>query len=174
LEERGLSACYAAPVDQLIADDPLTPHLPLLVHDPRLFYGSACDQENVTVSSLAETAACRVVLLACPVETLEVVTKAISPHLRPGAVVLDVGSVKMIPAEIMCRNLPEHVGIVGTHPLFGPQSARDGIRGLKIAICPIGVRTVRVSQHSCAQHLGSRLFSQLLKHTTARRPPFKA
>jgi len=37
----------------------------------------------------------------------------------------------------MVRELPGHVEIIGTHPLFGPQSARDGIRGLKIAICPI-------------------------------------
>jgi len=37
----------------------------------------------------------------------------------------------------MEAELPPFVDIVGTHPLFGPQSARDGIRGRKIAICPV-------------------------------------
>ena len=52
----------------------------------------------------------------------------------------------MIPAEIMRRGLPEQVEIVATHPLFGPQSARDGIKGLKIAVCAIrGRRGPRVA-----------------------------
>jgi prephenate dehydrogenase len=42
--------------------------------------------------------------------------------------------------------LPDHVNIVATHPLFGPQSARDGLSGLKIAVCPIrGERHLRVA-----------------------------
>jgi prephenate dehydrogenase len=46
----------------------------------------------------------------------------------------------------MRRELPDHVDIVGTHPLFGPQSGRDGIAGLKIAVCPIrGRRGLRVA-----------------------------
>ena len=37
-------------------------------------------------------------------------------------------------------------GVVATHPLFGPQSARDGIAGLKVAVCPIrGRRGARVA-----------------------------
>lgn len=50
---------------------------------------------------------------------------------------LDVGSVKTVPAGIMLSELPDHVGIVAKHPLFGPQSARDGIKGLKVAVCPV-------------------------------------
>lgn len=121
---------------QLMAQH-LAPHFPLLAHDPRLPIGSAGKRKEVTLTSLAAAAGCPVVVLAGPVDSFEEVTKAIGPHLRPGAVVLDVGSVKTVPVEIMRRNLPAHVGIVGTHPLFGPQSARDGIRGLKVAVCPV-------------------------------------
>jgi prephenate dehydrogenase len=63
--------------------------------------------------------------------------------MRPGALVLDVGSVKTFPAEVMGRGLPENVEIVATHPLFGPQSAANGIAGLKIAVCPIRGRHSR-------------------------------
>ncbi len=76
-------------------------------------------------------------MLAVPVNRLAETVDAIRANLVAGSLVLDVGSVKMIPAEIMRRGLPDTVDIVATHPLFGPQSARAGIRGLKIAVCPI-------------------------------------
>jgi prephenate dehydrogenase len=42
--------------------------------------------------------------------------------------------------------LPDHVDIIATHPLFGPKSAREGVAGLKIAVCPIrGRRHLRVA-----------------------------
>ncbi len=44
----------------------------------------------------------------------------------------------------MKRLLPRFVEILGTHPLFGPDSARNGVRGLKIVLCP--VRCQRVSK----------------------------
>lgn len=61
----------------------------------------------------------------------------IRPHLRPGAMVIDVGSVKVLPVRLMTELLPPTVAIAGTHPLFGPQSARAGLSGRKIAICPV-------------------------------------
>ncbi len=113
----------------------LQPHLRLSAFDvdPNAF-----DADTATLSTdLPGAACCDIVVLATPVNRLEDVIRAIRPHLRPGAIVLDVGSVKLRPAEIMRRELPAHVSIVGTHPLFGPQSARHGIAGLKIAVCPI-------------------------------------
>ena len=37
----------------------------------------------------------------------------------------------------MLEELPSFVNIVGSHPLFGPQSAHSGIKGHKIALCPV-------------------------------------
>ncbi len=56
---------------------------------------------------------------------------------------IDVGSVKVAPAQTMLAELPDHVDIIGTHPMFGPQSARGGVKGLKIVICPIRGRRAR-------------------------------
>ena len=86
------------------------------------------DRHGVTLTSLQLAASCPVVGLAAPVGRRQQAVDAMAPHVRPGhPSVLDVGSVKVRPAEIMKRGLPEHAGIVATHPLFGPQSARDGI-----------------------------------------------
>lgn len=87
--------------------------------------------------TIADVARCSVVVLAVPVMCIEAVLLEIAPLLRAGTLVVDVGSVKMRPAEAMTRLLPPHVEMVATHPLFGPHSARDGIRGKKIVVCPL-------------------------------------
>lgn len=119
----------------------LIPHLPLRGYDPAFPEAAGTGPGGIPLASLAAVAASDIVVLATPVDRLSKVIAAIGPHLRPGAVVLDVGSVKVMPAEIMRRGLPEHVEIVGTHPLFGPQSACEGITSLKIAVCPIRGRS---------------------------------
>jgi prephenate dehydrogenase len=115
----------------------LSPYFRLCAHDPAPGLQVAADRHNVTLTTIEAAAGCRVVVLATPVASLPGIVEAVAPHVRPGSLVLDVGSVKVGPAEIMKRGLPEHAGIVATHPLFGPQSARCGIAGLKIAVCPI-------------------------------------
>ena len=124
----------------------LQPYFQLCAYDPAVPPGPFAAMPDVTMTSLAEAARCPFVVLAVPVSRLEDSVAAVSPHLQPGVLVLDVGSVKSIPAEIMRRALPATVDIVATHPLFGPQSARYGIAGLKIAVCPIrGDRAPRVA-----------------------------
>ncbi len=82
-----------------------------------------------------------IVIFAVPLKAFEDVLKRAKPYLKSDALVIDVCSVKMKPIELMLKHLPDSVEIVGTHPLFGPQSGKDGIEGLKIAFCP--VRTVQ-------------------------------
>lgn len=115
----------------------LAPHIALRIFDSNnlsLSGGEDYLGERVT---LEDAASCDIVVLAVPVAALEEVVDQIASHLRAGAVVVDVGSVKILPSQIMERGLPEGVAIVGTHPLFGPQSAASGLGGLKIAICPV-------------------------------------
>ncbi|MET0745316.1 MAG: prephenate dehydrogenase [Microvirga sp.] len=121
---------------QLIARH-VRPYVHLCAHDPAPGLQAIAERHDVVLTSLARAASCPVVVLAAPVGRLQEVVEAAAPHVRPGSLVLDVGSVKLGPADIMRRGLPEHAEIVATHPLFGPQSARDGIAGLKIAVCPI-------------------------------------
>jgi len=113
----------------------LRPHCHLIAFDPALPADAAAG--GIIAVHPAEIAACDIVILAVPVSALSQAIATLRPHLRAGAIVVDVGSVKIGPAMTMLAELPEDVGIVGTHPLFGPQSGRDGIAGLKIAICPI-------------------------------------
>lgn len=111
----------------------LAPYARFKAYDPAL----NAAPEGAVLASFEDCAACPIVLLATPVSALASVVKRISPHIRPGALVIDVGSVKAKPAGIMRAGLPAHAQILCTHPLFGPQSAKDGLTGLKIVLCPL-------------------------------------
>lgn len=114
----------------------LKPHFNLLIHDPHIDHQQCAELGFQLVT--AETAAgCDMVILAVPVSEIGRLIATITPHLRPGTVVTDVGSVKLLPVKLMEQGLPPHVDIVGTHPLFGPQSAATGVAGRKITICPV-------------------------------------
>jgi prephenate dehydrogenase len=115
----------------------LAPYFRVLVHDSERDLSAIEAAYNVSLADLETAAGADVVVLAVPVQALEQAATAIAGHLRPGALVVDVASVKVRPAEILTRVLPQHVDIVCTHPLFGPQSGGRGIAGLKITVCDI-------------------------------------
>ena len=133
----------------------LSDRFEILAHDP----AATGDERRVTLTDLASVAACPIVILAVPVEAMEATVAAIAPHVVPDAVIIDVGSVKVLPARLMAEGLPEGVRIVGTHPLFGPQSGKDGIAGLRIAVCPINdERAARRIAAFCRSVLGLKVF----------------
>lgn len=92
--------------------------------------------------SIEEAAAQPYVVLAVPVQSCTALLAQIRDHVQPGALVADVGSVKLAPVAAMLQHLPDHAEIVGTHPMFGPQSAAGGLHGHRIVVCP--VRTQRL------------------------------
>ena len=77
-----------------------------------------------------------IVILAVPISKLKNVLFKIKPHLRKESIVVDVCSVKVLPCKLMKRMLPDNE-IIGTHPLFGPQSGKQGIENMKIVVCPV-------------------------------------
>lgn len=103
--------------------------------------------------TFAQAAACEVVMIAVPVQNMERVIETLAPLVKPGATVLDIASVKVLPSQWLAKHLPETVHIVPTHPLFGPQSvARDGLVGRQLVICPL-----RGEQHLKVAALGEEM-----------------
>jgi prephenate dehydrogenase len=98
---------------------------------------AAAEELGVRFGTLEQAAGCEVVVVAAPVRVMREVFAAIAPHVKPGALVVDVGSVKVLPAQWMAELLPAYADLVATHPLFGPQSARDGLAGLRFVVCPV-------------------------------------
>lgn len=112
-------------------------HFDLVVHDPAYEQARLADGSEVAMRSLQEIARCDVVVLAVPVGAMRGLCVQLGPMLAKGTLLVDVGSVKMQPMAIMVDLIPAHVEILGTHPLFGPQSVGRSLAGKKIALCPV-------------------------------------
>ena len=105
----------------------------------------------------------QIVIFAIPLKSFEVILTRAAPYLRADAMCFDVCSVKIKPLELMCAHLPETVEIIGTHPLFGPQSGREGIAGMRVALCPL--RTAKTGQ--IKQFLAQKLKLQVFEKSPA-------
>jgi prephenate dehydrogenase len=91
---------------------------------------------GVAWGSLQEAASQESVLVAVPVAELPSALDSVVPFLRPGALLMDACSVKVRPVEWMLSRTPDNVEIIGVHALFGPQSGRAGVAGMRIVLCP--------------------------------------
>ena len=92
---------------------------------------------NVRTGPIEEVCGQRVIIPCVPISSFKATLQTISRLIRPDALVADVCSVKMYPVQWMMDELPESVAILGTHPMFGPDSASVGIAGMKIALCRV-------------------------------------
>jgi len=85
---------------------------------------------------LAEALGCKHVILGMPAQFIGSFLEKNAELINPDAFVMDVASVKQQPLVDMERYLPKTCQIIGTHPIFGPGSAKNGIAGLRIVLCP--------------------------------------
>ena len=92
----------------------------------------ACGATPVLIEEVCDR---DIVILCVPISAMESYLEIIAPLLKKGALVMDVCSVKVHPVKWMKALLPDHVAIMPTHPMFGPDSAADSLKGCKIVIC---------------------------------------
>ncbi len=96
--------------------------------------GEIFKNSNIKFVDINEVTNKEIIILALPVQYLENSLISIKDIVNKKALVLDVCSVKIKPINLMLKYLPETTEIIGTHPLFGPQSAKDGIENLNIVL----------------------------------------
>jgi len=139
----------------------LKPYFKISVFDKTDFSTDA-RKAGVEWASLENVISKGIVVLGVPVQFLEELLIEIKEHINPHALVVDVSSVKVKPIDLMLKYLPETTDIIGTHPLFGPQSGKNGIAGLNLVVCP--VRNTKNGSFV-------RFFSKLLKLNVLERTP---
>ena len=91
---------------------------------------------GATPSSLEDICKSKILILCIPISALTVVAQQIKNLVDENTLVVDVCSVKVHPMEQLTNILPKSVQILGTHPMFGPDSAGETLFGTKIAVCP--------------------------------------
>lgn len=89
-----------------------------------------------TGASLEELGRCDAVMLCVAINAVDEALEKLVEYLAPGTVVMDTCSVKVHPVRSMLARVPEASPVVGTHPMFGPDSAGDGLDGLPIVMSP--------------------------------------
>jgi prephenate dehydrogenase len=94
-----------------------------------------------TIVSLEELCALPVIFLCIPMRTVPEILTKIAPLLSKGTLIVDTCSVKMEPVRWMRELLPETVKILATHPMFGPESAKEGLSGLPLMMHPVRLET---------------------------------
>ncbi|MBN4080935.1 prephenate dehydrogenase/arogenate dehydrogenase family protein [Caldithrix abyssi] len=87
-------------------------------YDPKA-HASFSGVECVDLDSILKE---KTIFIAVPIRHFESVIADIAPKLSEGTTIIDVCSVKIHPVDIMEKFLPDSVGIIGTHPMFGPDS----------------------------------------------------
>jgi prephenate dehydrogenase len=87
--------------------------------------------ERVSLSELFEA---DIVWLCPAISSMEEVLTEIAPLVRPGQTVADTCSVKIVPSQLMVAKLPAHARLLATHPMFGPDSAKGGLKGLPVVL----------------------------------------
>ena len=112
----------------------LTPYFDVYVTDKQDKTEEA-NKSGVRYKELKEVVAKEILVICVPAQYMENTLLEIKKHIKPTTLVLDVSSVKVKPIALMKRILPSTVEIIGTHPLFGPQSGKNGIEGLNCVVC---------------------------------------
>jgi chorismate mutase/prephenate dehydrogenase len=73
------------------------------------------------------------IVVAVPIAVTVDVIEEIAPHVRAGACLCDVTSVKRAPLAAMLEHTAETVDVVGTHPMFGPSG--DDMDRQRVVVC---------------------------------------
>jgi prephenate dehydrogenase len=134
------------------------------------------------LSELCATA--RAIFLCVPINQVESAVREMAPHLTPGTAVFDTCSVKVHPAQVLTTQLGERTDLtlIATHPMFGPDSAAGGVRGLPMVFAKLagdqkvyaewlrffgelGIRTVEMSPD---EHDRLAAYSQGVTHYMGR------
>ncbi|CAN6443797.1 unnamed protein product [Victoria cruziana] len=128
-----------------------------------------------------------IIFICTSILSTESVIRSIPMHkLQQGTIFADVLSVKQFPRNLLLEVLPEEFGILCTHPMFGPESGKNGWRGLpfvydKVRIAE-GVQDRKCNQFlsvfeqegcrmvemTCEEHDRHAAGSQFITHTIGR------
>ena len=77
---------------------------------------------GVQFTSLEEVLKENVIFIAVPIRHFESLINNISGELKNDSTIIDVCSVKKYTSDVMKNILPEEIGIISSHPMFGPDS----------------------------------------------------
>lgn len=88
-----------------------------------------------TSAKISDLGSCDVIFLSIPVQSYKSVLPELAKHIKQTALIVDVCSVKIVPTKLIETHFPNHSNTLLSHPLFGPESAKDNLQGQQLVVC---------------------------------------
>lgn len=101
---------------------------------------------GVEWTTLDQVCQCDWVIVSVAISATESMIQEIAPLLKKGSLVMDVCSVKVLPAQWLEKYISRDNEIMATHPMFGPDSAANGTKDLQWVICPLRISVETLNQ----------------------------
>lgn len=92
--------------------------------------GVVFSTDNVGVASDSD-----IVVVSVYIENTVEVIKEVAPHVKDGALLTDVTSVKVEPCEAMLKYANPNAELIGMHPMFGPRIS--SLEGQTVVVTPL-------------------------------------
>ena len=93
-----------------------TTHCPIHIYDPH-------KREPHVSHNLKETIhASDLIIIATPLKHFKSSVQEIAVHLRPNHTIMEVCSTNTYPKKILLEYVPKNINLIGSHPMFGPQT----------------------------------------------------
>jgi prephenate dehydrogenase len=135
--------------------------IPHRAHDPQ----ADVPPEHEADSLRSLTAGAAFVVVAVPVARMRAALGDLRPHLEPTQIVLDVGSVKAIPAAALAEVMGEAIPWCATHPLFGPSSLALAERPMRVVVCPTPPQYGHADATARVRELYERIGCEVIEQT---------
>lgn len=109
----------------------------VLVADPiKSISKPVSENAGYRMSPVNDFVQCDLIFLCTPIsETLPVI-RSLAQYIEPGTIIADTCSVKQYPLENIVACLDENIPVIGTHPLFGPDSYQPNIP-MRVITCSV-------------------------------------
>ena len=101
---------------------------------------------SIEFANLDKVCNCDVIIPCVPISAFEEVIKSVCRKVKRGALLIDVCSVKVYPVEVMRKYIPANVEVLATHPTFGPDSIKGGLKGLAIVLYGVRISPSRLAE----------------------------
>ena len=88
-----------------------------------------------------EVTAASTIFMAVPIRSLKSVAAKLATAVQPGSTVFDVCSVKVYPATVLKEFFSPEITTIASHPLFGPDSSKEGFKNLPMVMHPVSPQT---------------------------------
>ena len=119
-------------------------HADIKIYDP--FVEKKYNPGKYPFKNLEQICQCQLIILSVPIAKIKYLINELKDSVKPGSIIMDVCAVKTYPIKLLLENISDKVEILGSHPLFGPDSVTTSLAGHTIILTPARIAKPKLNQ----------------------------